>query len=299
MFSAQSSELPGDLPHDAVSDRLVLLRGHPVQCEAGSFGVEEGNVVGEHVIGADTLECVEPHQQGEVGETLDEVDVVEFTFDELFGQIEKDRRVRESWPHRYPVVRLRGLGPVLGDYGDDLPSPLDDLLEKVALRHLVLDQVLAHLDQKPAVPQIVEINLGRLQTVNKGKTGRLVSAPGVFRPVASSLCFVGPNPANTGIEEGHHVGESEQAELARHAVQGERRADLHGPHPRALPELEHLGLVAVGLEQTATTVLSRIGAGYGLETSGQIVVDLVPPEADKAVVTPIVKEIPGSQCWII
>jgi hypothetical protein len=84
----------------------------------------------------------------------------------------------------------------------------------VALRHLVLHQVLAHLDEETAVTEIVEVDSVVCRPWTKGNPGawspRQVYSDQSRAPVASS----GGHAADVGVEQGEHVGEPEQPELA-------------------------------------------------------------------------------------
>ena len=93
------------------------------------------------------------------------------------------------------------MGAVFGNDRDDLATTLDDLLEEVALRHLVLDEVLADLHQQFGVAQVVHVDLGTLEAVNEGEAGCLVATPRVLRPFASTNGLVRSDPAHCGIEE--------------------------------------------------------------------------------------------------
>jgi hypothetical protein len=90
------------------------------------------------------------------------------------------------------------------------------------LGHLVLHQVLAHLNSQLGIRQIVEVRLGCLQAVNEGMTGSLVAVPRVVRPVSSRFGFVGTDVTHVGVDQGKCV---------RHPIHAVLADDTQEAHP--------------------------------------------------------------------
>ncbi len=236
------------VPDDVVAEAGVLLLGQVLDLEAGAVGAEAGTVVGEHVGGLEALEVVGPEEQGQVREALDEGFVMPLLIHDDLGHAQEDRDVRETGTHRDPVVGLGGRGAVFGRDGDDLAAVLDQVVEEMRLRHLVLDQVLAHLDVEPAVGQVVEIAVRVLDAGDEGMAGRLVAVPGVVGPDAAGFGVFLRDFADALVQEGEHVRDPVHAVLADHASEAHAAAQLEGAGTGAAHLGDHLGLVALGLE---------------------------------------------------
>ena len=100
----------------------------------------------------------------------------------------------KSRPHRNPVVALRGRAVVFRRDIDQLATALHHFVEPMRLGHFVFDQVLADLDHQLGEPHVVEIHVGRLQSVHKRLARRLIAAPGVLVPIAAPRACSGGTP---------------------------------------------------------------------------------------------------------
>ncbi len=285
--------------HDTVTDLFVLFFGEAVHCEARRVGLQAVRVALEHLVRPQSLQRVEADEQRHVGEALQEWPVDGVTVDERLRDPEHQRGVREPGAHRDPVVGLGTGSPVLGDDGDDLAAALHDLVEPVGVGHLVLDEVLPDHDDEAAVAHVVHVDLGRLETVHERETRGLVAAPRVLRPVAGALRFLFVDASDVRIEQRQRVGEAEEPELARHAVDGQGRSELHRADARLLPVLEHLGLVAVLVEQALLAFLAAVGLRDGHEAARDVVVGLLPGDPDELVVTPGVEAVLRTQIRVV
>ena len=161
------------------------------------------------------------------------------------------------------------------------------------LGHLVFDEVLADLNHELRKPHVVEVHVGRLQSVHVRMAGSLIAAPGVFVPVASPACFLGRDAADVVIQQAQHVRKAVDAELAHDAVDRQVGSDLDDPRAGALHLVDHQLLVTV-LGQPVGTFAAAIGTRGGLQSARHVFEDFVPAEPHVTVVAAIVEFVLGT-----
>ena len=194
----------------------VLLFGQTLDLETGAVGGEIAFISWNNFIGPQPLEVVGPHQQWKIGELLDEFFVVPLLVDHQLGDAQPQRRIGLR-TDRHPIVGLGARGPILGSDHHNSTAAFHALNEPVRVGHLVLDQVLAVHDDQLAEPQVVEVAVGGLQTVDPRVSRRLVAVPGVVAPVAAAPGLVGADISHVSVQKCHGVVEAVHAVLPDHA----------------------------------------------------------------------------------
>ena len=154
------------VPYAEVADPGALLVGQPLD-GVGRAALEVLGLVSlDHLFGPQPLQGVGTDQEREVREAAHEVGVIPSLVDQDLGEAEEDRRVGQAGAHADPVVRLCARTVVLRGDVHELAAALHHLVQPVRLGHLVLDQVLAHLDDQLGEPQVVHVHVGGLQPVD-------------------------------------------------------------------------------------------------------------------------------------
>ena len=121
-------------------------------------------------------------------------------------------------------------------------------------------------------------------------TGRLVAVPGVVREIPPRPRLVRSDPPNLGVEQGQRVVQPVHAVLAQHAKEAHAASHLDRSGAGAAHGIDHFRLISLRAQPFGTLV-SRVGAGDGLERSGDVLKRLLPRDLDELVVAAPVEQI--------
>ena len=166
------------------------------------------------------------------------------------------------------------------------------------LGHLVLDQILPDLNDELREPQVVEIHVGRLEPVNIRMPRRLISAPRIFVPIPSSESRLGGNSTQVMVQETQQIRKPINAELTDKPVDRQIGTELHRPCAGSSHLFDHQRFVAIP-QQPAFPVVAAVRSGNCLDSGRGVAKDFAPRQADKRVISAIVKFVFRSQLGIV
>ena len=146
------------------------------------------------------------------------------------------------------------------------------------------------MDVQLRVDHVIEVAVGRLQAVDKRLSRCLVAVPGVVRPAATAQRIVDIDAAYVAVEEGQRIGKAVHAVLADDAEQTHAAAQFDRACSGAVHRLDHLRLVAFGL-QPARALIAAVRFRDRDHATGGIVVRLIPRDAGECIVTTVGEQI--------